>query len=120
MTRRRAILLISREFFIGLLRDGDRRYRIENGIPDDAVVIGSRYDPLRDVWEIGLESAEFDEVPEEQMLPELPPAETTDIPDYKGALERIKSELGVPDENYPAPVANAWAIADRILEPTNA
>ena len=32
------------------------------------------------------------------------------------ALREIKSELGVPDENYPAPVANAVDIADRALD----
>ncbi len=32
------------------------------------------------------------------------------------SLERIKSELGVPDGNYPAPVANAWHIADSALQ----
>jgi hypothetical protein len=31
------------------------------------------------------------------------------------ALRRIRSELGVPDEGYPAPVANAYEIADKAL-----
>ena len=31
------------------------------------------------------------------------------------ALERIKSELGVPSKEYPAPIANAWYIADAAL-----
>lgn len=30
---------------------------------------------------------------------------------YEDALDRIISELGVPTIDYPAPVANAWAIA---------
>lgn len=29
-----------------------------------------------------------------------------------GALKQIKSELGVPGEGYPAPVTNAWNIAE--------
>ena len=34
---------------------------------------------------------------------------------YREALKRIMSELGVPDGQYPAPVANAYAIADKAL-----
>ena len=34
----------------------------------------------------------------------------------EAALREIKNELGVPDENYPAPVANAVDIADRALD----
>ncbi len=33
----------------------------------------------------------------------------------KGALDRIAHELGVPDDDYPAPVANAAYIADAAL-----
>jgi hypothetical protein len=35
---------------------------------------------------------------------------------YREALERITKELGVPDENYPAPVANACNLAKSALE----
>lgn len=34
---------------------------------------------------------------------------------YHHALVRITKELGVPGEGYPAPVANAWYIADAAL-----
>lgn len=34
---------------------------------------------------------------------------------YRGALRRIMHELGVPGEGYPAPIANAWYIADAAL-----
>ena len=34
---------------------------------------------------------------------------------YREALDRIMHELGVPGEGYPAPVANAWYIADAAL-----
>jgi acyl-CoA reductase-like NAD-dependent aldehyde dehydrogenase len=34
------------------------------------------------------------------------------------ALREIKHELGVPDDNYPAPVANAVEIANRALGDT--
>jgi len=34
---------------------------------------------------------------------------------YRNAFAKIKNELGVPDENYPAPVVNAWAIASGVL-----
>lgn len=33
------------------------------------------------------------------------------------AAQRAKSELGVPGENYPAPVANAWELLDLALAP---
>lgn len=36
---------------------------------------------------------------------------------YRIALGRIMSELGVPNENYPAPVANAYQIAKSALRP---
>ena len=36
---------------------------------------------------------------------------------YRAALTKIKQELGVPDENYPAPVANAYNIALVALVP---
>ena len=32
------------------------------------------------------------------------------------ALQRLKAELGVPGEGYPANVANAWCIADAALK----
>lgn len=35
---------------------------------------------------------------------------------YRTALGRVMNELGVPDENYPAPVANAYEIAGHALE----
>ena len=35
---------------------------------------------------------------------------------YREALGRIKSELGVPGAETPAPVANAVAIADAALQ----
>ena len=34
---------------------------------------------------------------------------------YKEALDRIMSELGIPGEGYPAPVENAWHIAEAAL-----
>jgi hypothetical protein len=34
---------------------------------------------------------------------------------YREALDRVMHELGVPGEGYPAPVANAWYIADAAL-----
>ncbi len=34
---------------------------------------------------------------------------------YRYALERVKQELGVPGDDYPAPVAYAWYIADAAL-----
>lgn len=34
---------------------------------------------------------------------------------YREALGRIKNELGVPSDDSPAPVANAWYIADAAL-----
>ena len=36
-------------------------------------------------------------------------------PSLLEALQRVKSELGVPSGDYPAPVANAWTIADVAL-----
>jgi hypothetical protein len=41
--------------------------------------------------------------------------ENFDVNFYRRALLRIKQALGVPNEDYPAPVANAWAIADAAL-----
>ena len=35
---------------------------------------------------------------------------------YRIALTEIMSELGVPDEGYPMPVANAYEIAKQTLE----
>jgi hypothetical protein len=35
------------------------------------------------------------------------------------ALRRIKNELGVPQPEYPAPVANAVKIADKALQSLN-
>ena len=43
------------------------------------------------------------------------PAILNEIPALKEALDRIKHELGVPSSDYPAPVANAWYIADAAL-----
>ncbi len=74
-TRRTAILLVASDFIADIVRNGERHYRIENGIPDDAKVVGVRHDPLRNLWEIALESPSFDEVPEGVMPPELPPVE---------------------------------------------
>ncbi len=34
---------------------------------------------------------------------------------YHEALGRVKNELGVPSDDTPAPVANAWYIADAAL-----
>lgn len=34
---------------------------------------------------------------------------------YRDALLQIITELGIPDENYPAPVANAWEIATKAI-----
>jgi hypothetical protein len=37
------------------------------------------------------------------------------IDDLRGALRQIMDELGVPDDDYPAPVANAYRIAEAAL-----
>lgn len=44
--------------------------------------------------------------------------EDAEIARLRGALEQIKNELGVPDENYPAPIANAVEIARAALAHT--
>lgn len=36
---------------------------------------------------------------------------------YRAALAKIMCELGVPGASYPAPVANAYEIADVVLGP---
>lgn len=35
---------------------------------------------------------------------------------YRATLVKIMSELGTPDESYPAPVANAYELARHALE----
>lgn len=34
---------------------------------------------------------------------------------YRTALVKIMNELGMPQQNYPAPVANAWEVASDAL-----
>ncbi len=77
--RRWATVLVSGDLFAELWKSGERHYRIENGIPDDAKVMGVFFNSLRNVWEIALESPSFDEVPEGVIPPELPPVETTTL-----------------------------------------
>lgn len=43
-------------------------------------------------------------------------AKVNEVVGLREALERIKHELGVPGMGYPAPVANAWFIADAALQ----
>jgi len=46
-------------------QDGrERHYRVERGLPVDARVLGARYDAVRDVWDVAVESESFDELPE--------------------------------------------------------
>ena len=42
-------------------------------------------------------------------------AQIHEVPRYRRALERVKSELGVPGDGYPAPMANAYFIAEAAL-----
>jgi hypothetical protein len=42
-------------------------------IPDDAEAVGARYDAVRDLWEIALESRAFAAVGEGRAYPVLPP-----------------------------------------------
>ena len=39
----------------------------------------------------------------------------TEIARLRGALQQVTDELGVPNEDYPAPVANAWDVAKSAL-----
>ncbi len=39
----------------------------------------------------------------------------TEIARLRGALQQVTDELGVPNAEYPAPVANAWNIAKSAL-----
>ena len=39
----------------------------------------------------------------------------TEIARLRGALQQVTDELGVPNAEYPAPVANAWNIAKTAL-----
>lgn len=42
-------------------------------------------------------------------------AKVNEVKGLHEALKRIKNELGVPSDGYPANVANAWFIADAAL-----
>jgi hypothetical protein len=75
--RRRAVLLVAEQFIADFVRNGERHYRITNGIPFDATVVGVHYD--RGIWEITLESAAFEEIPANKRYPELPPVVVTSI-----------------------------------------
>lgn len=70
---RRAILTVTPEFFLAMLHGGlHEAYEvIEEGVPDDAKVVGARFVNQR--FYILLESAEFEDVPENQMWPSLKP-----------------------------------------------
>lgn len=87
MDRRRAIIEIDAQQFVDMFKHGNHAFKVEGGaIPDDARVVGARYDVLRDCWEICLESEAFPVVAEWSMPPtlgiRLRPSVTVSVGDY--------------------------------------
>lgn len=71
--RRVAIVQLSADWLIEILKPGRRCYEIvENALPADAKVIGAQYNALSDVWDFAVESESFDPVPLNTCLPLLP------------------------------------------------
>lgn len=71
--RRRAILVVSAQIIVNLLKPGEHHYAvIGNALPEDARVVGAEYDALHDHWRVAVESETFDPVADYERLPELP------------------------------------------------
>lgn len=74
---RRKVLRVSADLLVALFTAGRRSYEVvENALPDDAKVVGARYDSLRDEWEIAIESETFEPVEIAVPLPEMRPIVT--------------------------------------------
>jgi hypothetical protein len=57
---RRVVFELSAALLVDLFKAGKRSYEVvRNTNPDDARVYGAAYDPLRDVWRVGLEHESF-------------------------------------------------------------
>lgn len=69
--RRRKLIPVSRLLMQDIAwRNGAVvHFKCTQGLPEDAVFIGMTYDHMRDVYYLCYQSAEWDEVPDGEMLP---------------------------------------------------
>lgn len=96
---RRAILELSPEILIALCKmtEPTTVCVTEHALPADAVCVGADYDAARDVWRLGVESAEFAEVEHGQMLPLLPPPVWTRIEVATDLYDLQPPSVAVPE-----------------------
>lgn len=75
-TMRRALIQISAQLLVDMSKAGPPKVLqvLENPLPQDARAVGGRYDSIRDVFELAIESEVFDDIPETKLLPLLPPS----------------------------------------------
>lgn len=64
-----AKLAVSMESFLEFFKSGERHYRIDKGIPEDAQFVGTEYDSFRNIWLIKFTSGSLEDV---QVYDEIP------------------------------------------------
>lgn len=62
--RHRAVFDLNVSALVDLLKTGQRTVNAIVGIPAGATIYGVQYDPIREVWQIGVEHPSFPAVPE--------------------------------------------------------
>lgn len=79
-SRRVAVLNVSPEFLVSMLKEGAHTKVSCQGLPVDAMVISSSYDPARNVFRIAILSESFPEVQDGDPLPSYPPPQFEAVP----------------------------------------
>jgi hypothetical protein len=74
LTRRLRRVGVTGEFFVDVMKCGwPAAVVVENRLPDDATYVGATWDPIEACVWLLVTSAEFDEVPQQAVIPVHPP-----------------------------------------------